>query len=149
MRKVNAARLTWWSLAAGLLCCPVLQADAPAGRYKIIGQTVHDVITTLHWQQQPAPARDWASAQTYCAQLQLEGGGWRLPGVKELLSLADPSRFGPALDPTAFPNNSSIGWSWTASKYARMPAELWVVRTSDGAARHALPDDLNLVRCVR
>lgn len=149
MCKVDSLRPLLWCLAGALLCCPLLRADAPAGRYSVTGQSVQDSVTTLTWTQQPGAARDWASAQAYCSQLGLDGQVWRLPALKELLSLVDPTRFGPALDPTAFPNNPANGWLWTASRYARSRQEMWVVRISDGASVHAIPDDKNLVRCVR
>ena len=40
--------------------------------------------------------------------------GWRLPNVKELYSLVDLSRNGPAMDPSAFPN-ALLGAYWTST----------------------------------
>jgi hypothetical protein len=37
-------------------------------------------------------------------------GGWRLPNIKELFSIVDFERLGPALDPLAFPNAPGSGF---------------------------------------
>ena len=49
---------------------------------------VVDGETSLEWTRDVAPARlAWADAKTYCAALDLEGGEWRLPSQRELLSV--------------------------------------------------------------
>ncbi len=49
-----------------------------------------DPVTGLQWEQEPWPyivSNDWASAIEYCENLDLDGGGWRLPNITELRSL--------------------------------------------------------------
>jgi ankyrin repeat protein len=65
-----------------------------------------------------------ASTLTYKAALGLAaewasdtGVGWRLPKVRELVSIMDPT-----IDPSAFPTTPSINWFWSGSTYADDPA---------------------------
>jgi hypothetical protein len=68
-------------------------AGAPSCRYVAPGDgTVNDTMTGLIWQQAVATADggglDWPTAMQYCATLTLGGRNpWRLPTIKELLTL--------------------------------------------------------------
>jgi hypothetical protein len=59
--------------------------------------------------------------------------GWRLPNVKELLSIVDMSRMEPAIDPSAFPATSS-GWYWSSSPMVGDSSFAWVVNFNYGEA---------------
>jgi hypothetical protein len=79
------------------------------------GGLVHDTLTGLVWQQQGSTtAMTWADAQSYCSSL---GSGFRLPTLKELDSLVDPTAAsGPTIDKTAFPDTGGKAY-WTSSPY--------------------------------
>jgi hypothetical protein len=72
-------------------------AGAASCRYVTPGDgTVNDTMTGLTWQQAAATADagglDWPTAMQYCATLTLGGRShWRLPTIKELLTLLDVS----------------------------------------------------------
>lgn len=80
-----------------------------------MGDLVLDTITGLTWQKgvgssQTSPAM----AASYCSGL---GAGFRLPSIKELLTLVDYSvspSFGYPLDLTVFDRPSSFFWSSSA-----------------------------------
>lgn len=82
--------------------------DNPASYQDNGDGTVTDLNTGLMWQQVPPAAfYTWADAQTYADNLSLAGyDDWRLPTIKEELSLADfngSSRSGtPYLDDSVF-----------------------------------------------
>ncbi len=106
-----------------LQCIGQASAKAPVGRFVVdkAGATVYDTLTKLTWQRQSAPTTFWwsdilfpSSAQNYCKNLALAGGGWRLPGEYELLGLVDRQEPSLAVDPTAFPGSIS-GIYWSAS----------------------------------
>ncbi|HTU60119.1 MAG TPA: DUF1566 domain-containing protein, partial [Polyangiales bacterium] len=124
---------------------------------------VIDLNTQLHWQRMlpknypgcsgdeatPGDTCSWAEAKNYCQQLDLAGGGWRLPSKIELESLqGDPSSI-PAIDFAAFPDLSGGQVFWTLSSWTDFKGWAWVVRS--GMAM-SLPEDQIMtrhVRCVR
>src|SRR5437868_3798480 len=105
------------ALGAGTLLCALLcsaYAAAPGGRYQYMGSSVVvvDTKTNLTWQRMQAAAMSWAAANAYCANpstaTALGGTGWRLPTVKELLSLLDVSQpIEQRLDRSAFPQTNA------------------------------------------
>ena len=134
------------------------RANAPAGRYTTGNGTVLDTMTKLTWQQPFAPGTyTWAAAKTYCAGLgsTLGGTGWRLPTLKELLTLVDYSQATPPrIDTTAFPgtpSNSIFFWSATPVPAAAVSSPAaWDVSFDDGADTDFLGTGYNAdVRCVR
>jgi hypothetical protein len=127
-------------------------ADAPPGRYCITpGPTpaetiVRDSATGLTWLQPVAPGvRPWAEAITYCDGLGAAGKSWRLPSVKELLTLGDETGVAPAVDPTAFPD-TPMGSFWSISTRPDDPTLAW---SAAGMGNNAEKKTVqNLVRCV-
>lgn len=51
---------------------------------------------------------------------------WRLPNVKELLSIVDENRADPAIDIVAFPSTPSSGF-WSSSPYVGDASGAWFV----------------------
>jgi hypothetical protein len=125
-------------------------ADAPEGRYTLETEAVvHDARTGLSWQRHmDTTQRTVADANRYCAALDLAGSGWRLPTRAELLTLVDPTRNNPAIDPNAFPNTASAAF-WSSTSYAGENGKAWYVRFASGDSRSQPVDSLYLVRCVR
>lgn len=76
--------------------------------------------------------------------------GWRLPNVKELVSIVDRSRRLPAIDPMAFPQTPSVFY-WTSSPYAGGAGNVWYVNFDDGGANYFFdsPGGGGRVRLVR
>ena len=77
------------------------------------------------------------------------GLDWRLPNVKELSSLVDRSRSGPAIDAKAFPATPSE-WFWSSSPYVGYADSAWYVSFSNGDvyANYRILDN-DAVRLVR
>jgi len=89
----------------------------PTARFSVLdGGLVRDTLTGLVWQQQgSATAMNWADAKNYCSSLVSGGPGFRLPTLKELDSLVDPTvASGATLDKTAFPSTGTKLY-WTSS----------------------------------
>jgi hypothetical protein len=145
------------ALALGAACALALpassaRANAPAGRYAIAGGTVTDTATKLVWQQAVDPAQyTWAQAQSYCAGLALAGGGWRVPSVKELMTLVDFSVAlpAPAIDATAFPGMPSPPFFWSSSPLVAAPSSAWYVYFDYGSTNATVVTTSYHVRCVR
>jgi hypothetical protein len=130
------------------LCTWQAQA-APRGRYQVGADSVTDTITGLTWQTAVDPApMNWTDANAYCASLAIQAGGWRMPALKELLTLVDPRQLHPAIDPDAFPKTPNAQF-WAASAAVFAANNNWVVNFDTGEST-ALPRSiLSRVRCVR
>lgn len=74
-------------------------------------------------------------------------GGWRLPTVKELESLADFGRSEPAIDTAWFPNTVAA-WYWSASSHAGYAGYAWGVVFGQGLASYGYRTDPRRVRLV-
>ncbi|HEX7480716.1 MAG TPA: DUF1566 domain-containing protein [Polyangiales bacterium] len=136
----------FWSLA---LAFPAL-ADAPPGRYTVSTTTgtVYDTRTKLTWQQTvDANSYTQANAKTYCTNLAPVGTGWRLPNVRELLTIVDPTKYNPSIDPTAFPS-TPVDYFWSSSNYVGPSGGAWYVNFVDGSSGTDVTTSSYRVWCV-
>lgn len=125
------------------------RANAPDGQYVLTDDTVYDTKTLLTWQRIYAAGEyDWSNAQKVCTDLNLNGTGWRLPSMKELLTIIDETRTMPAIDPTAFPGTISKPF-WTSTPSAEQVDSAWIVYFDQGHAFATGTTVMNHVRCVR
>jgi hypothetical protein len=134
------------------------QAAAPAGRYQLTVDTARDTVTLLEWQRSWCLVGagvfppTWSEASTCCANLALSGSGWRLPTVKEFMTILDfrTTSFS-FFDPAAFPYDAPEWGStyWTSSTLAGYPGYHVAVRGYDGTAGLWRDDNSISVRCVR
>ena len=92
--------------------------------YTVKNGTVADSVTGLVWQRavddaacQGGPTCRWYDAHAYCRDLRLDGGGWRLPSVIELLTIVDYGAVNASMvliDEAAFPGTPrETFWSST------------------------------------
>jgi len=130
------------------------------------GLTVTDTSTGLIWQRDGSGPRagcsggtaqiderdltcNWAEAKAYCAGLTLDGPGWRLPTLGELVTLVDDTVIsGATIDQTAFPNTPPW-YFWTSSPYVSSPGVAWDVDFNTGASMILGVGSQEGVRCVR
>jgi len=137
-----------------LLIAPAHAAPSP-GRYQVGPDTVEDRLTGLTWQRQmTADPYNHPDAIQHCNALSLDGQGWRLPAVSELLSLVDSARTNPALDPTVFPQPESwSGWTWASTIVAGSnPPVGWTMSLGTNGAilpSLSLTSESYVIRCVR
>ncbi|MEO8466283.1 MAG: DUF1566 domain-containing protein [Gammaproteobacteria bacterium] len=111
--------------------------------------TLLDTTSGLEWTRQnvPGDSMNWEAAKEASAKLELDGGNWRLPTIKELLTLVDYERHDPAIDP-AF--ECKPNWYWTATPYAPSPGVYaWGVSFSYGNAYYFNRGNYGFVRAVR
>jgi hypothetical protein len=118
----------------------------PNKRFVVLsGGLVSDTLTKLVWQQQASTANmTWAVAQTYCPL------GFRLPTVKELISIVDLTVAYPApsIDQTAFPGTPGRTF-WTSSPLAGSSGYAWGVYFGYGYLGVFDVASYFSVRCVR
>jgi hypothetical protein len=137
---------------------PTTCDSADSGAYVVQNGTVYDPATDLTWQQDAPPGQyPWSStaaagsAQAYCESLNLGGAsGWRLPALKELLSIVDARTvptIGAAFQFQGSPLNHVF---WTSALLASDEAYAWTVDFDHGVNSY---EDANItaayVRCVR
>ena len=128
-------------------------AAAPAGHFSFTSgaEVVLDTKTGRTWQRfAGTTTATWNDANAYCSSVvgaTLGGTGWRLPTVKELLSLVDYSvATGPMIDTVAFPSAPADRF-WSANvDIALLPGYV------DFGTGRTGPDPRtasHLIRCVR
>ena len=123
----------------------------PVNRFVVVsGGLVHDTLTNLVWQQQTSTATmSLADAQTYCSSA---GLGFRLPTLKELLSIVDHTvTSGPPIDQTAFPNTPEEGF-WSSPPCGGSPCPEWGVFFGESSGGTFFDIGLSThlrTRCVR
>jgi hypothetical protein len=115
--------------------------------------TVVDNLTHLVWERDFSSRISRADGITYCADLTLSGGGWRLPTAIELRSLVDETRVSPAIDLLFFPGTPGPAWSlfWSSStRVGEVPICGMYVDFHDGSVgTGGGAGGSNYVRCVR
>jgi hypothetical protein len=113
-------------------------------------QTVRDRHTGLIWTRDHVSSKwlNWKDAREACANCAFGGfDDWRLPTIRELLTLGDYERYNPAIDPI-FTCESS--WYWTSTPFASSPGVYaWVVSFDGGLAYWLGHDADGFVRAVR
>jgi hypothetical protein len=150
MRKLHALRLP---LVVALAVAPVM-ADAPPDQYRPFVRTdteIQDPHTQLKWQRAVLAPQNFQQAQVSCPN------GYRLPTVKELLTLVDEEPHAEyesgkivtkMIDRNAFPSTPAEAF-WTSSRYAGDTQKAWTVHFGSGFAAPANVGDSRYVRCVR
>lgn len=144
-------------IATSLLLCGLLNAEALSPTcYRDNDKNVvvcsEKKLGRLMWQDEKQNFQGtWEQAQEYCKLVNLAGHkDWRLPTRVELLSIADKSRYDPALN-TAFKYiaDSDYPWYWSQTAYADGSSYAWRVNFRDGYDRWGDVSNRRFVRCVR
>lgn len=147
--------------------CVVGSRCYPTSRFVVLaGGLAQDTLTGLVWQQDGSGTRagcsgsgnltcTWAEAQAYCTGL---GSGFRLPTVRELLSIVDftvaselpinPDLPVTLISHTAFPNTPAEEF-WTSSPTADSSGDEFIVTFDGGESYGSAVGDDYRVRCVR
>ena len=109
--------------------------------------TITDTETGLMWQQETMGEMNWDNAILACSELDLAGHkDWRLPTIKELLSIVDFERHNPACDPVF---NAQSDFYWSSSTYQDGPTGAWLVYFGNGYTDATGKTNGYYVRAVR
>ena len=92
----------------------------------------------------------WLNALSACEGLSYAGyTDWRLPNVRELMSIADyGAAAAPRINTTAFPGTASAA-CWTSTPYTPNTNGAWYVNFNLGNVLNGLKTGNRYVRCVR
>jgi len=117
-----------------------------------IGKIVGDNVTNLSWQDDIAAKttkKSWIEAIEYCENLTLGGyNDWRLPNIKELLSIVDVSKSKSTI--YAIFQNVSSSYYWSSTTGADDTTDAWRVFFDYGNSdSYKNKDNNHYVRCVR
>ncbi len=138
-------------------------SDTSANRYDLSTTGLaRDIKTELTWQRTvPLIRRTLSAAKTYCATGSgLPGTGWRLPTIKELMTLVDFSKTTKnRLDETIFnfPTDGidTFGVVWSATSvvgkppYSTFTSGTWTLYSDAGNNNYVDSGVAAFVRCVR
>jgi len=112
---------------------------------------VNDPSTNLMWED-TKHVKDGVSyfeATSYCKTLTLgEHKDWRVPTLKELLTIVDYTRYEPAIL-KEFSHVEEDRLYWSSTHYANKSTEFWGVVFEDGDTDNASANYDRRVRCVR
>jgi hypothetical protein len=134
---------------SGRVRCVRLGRQGPSPRMVIEADTAKDSVTGLTWQRGWQTAAPWLEAIATCEKLTLAGADdWRLPTIKELLSIVEDRAISPSTDVGAFPGNPAE-WMWTNTPGLTPPNYAWTVSFTDGFSTPAAVTQLYIFRCVR
>ncbi|MGR0481010.1 MAG: Lcl C-terminal domain-containing protein [Candidatus Electronema sp. V4] len=114
-------------------------------------ECVRDERTGLIWEVKSSTSASWSAATTNTASFtacNVSAGNWRLPTVKELLSIVSyyDISAGPAVDPAYFPVNASS--YWTGTELSSDTNKAWVVSFVDGTTKQLFKIDPYRFRLV-
>ena len=113
---------------------------------------LNDPTTNLMWEDTKHAEEGqvtYLEANTYCKALKLGGhNDWRVPTLKELLSIVDYTRYEPATL-KEFSQVDKDRLYWSSTTYANKSTEFWGVVFEDGDTDNASAIYDRRVRCVR
>ena len=124
--------------------------------------TVTDLTTALVWMRcsvgQTWTGSDcsgssstyiWDDANLLTGTVTFAGNSdWRLPNMRELQTIVDRAKFGPATDSVAFPSTASSTY-WSATAYLGVSTSAWYVNFGGGDVHGADKSSALQVRLVR
>jgi hypothetical protein len=140
------------------LCAAEPRAESPSPaavhvqpRFQVHGDVVTDALTGLMWTRENVPGakRNWSEAKKAAAAITTGGhSDWRLPTIRELLTLVDYERSDPAIDTDVFKCESA--WYWSLTPYQPSPGGCaWIVYFSGGYSYWGYQHYEGFVRAVR
>lgn len=151
------------ALSAEQTCSGAVPASTPTERFVIHDDaTVTDTKTNLMWQTcihgqdfvdgtciGGGPGHYWSEALDIAENSTFAGyEGWRLPNIKELLSIVEDSCVDPALNLDVFPG--AVGYALWSSSPFDSSSYIWFVYMNIGLSWHDeenyVPYNLKLVR---
>lgn len=135
--------------------------------YSRLGDVVTDNVTGLEWQDHDDIIKPWITnanwlahdyyntsgdtAATYCTNHPLQGGGWKLPLIRELQTLVDYSEYNPSVTQGIF-NHISNDYYWSSSTVVGDVVYAWYVAFGNGITHwytYSHKRNSYNVRCVR
>ncbi len=144
----------WRGLLGMAIVMSFLQMAAPnsmAANFVDNGDhTVTDIDNGLMWQKNDDDiVRTWREGLSHCEGLSLAGySDWKLPDIRELISITDDTKYSPAADMALLPKVLMSPY-WSATTYVYDASNAWAVDFDHGSVIYNAKADGASVRCVR
>lgn len=151
-----AALLLLLSVAATAQTCDErVSPSTPDTRFSVSGDEVTDLQTGLIWQR-CSVGKSWdgttcsgrATTHNWSEALAMAADDWRLPNIKELMSIAETACVEPAVNLSVFPATESRMY-WSSSPSAGSSNSAWYVQFFYGYDYMQGKDGDKYVRLVR
>lgn len=131
-----------------------VRGPALTGSLSVGVDTVVDTMTNLEWQRTALEDkdRDWQEALAYCEALtHATQSDWRLPSIKELLTIIDETALEPPVVDAASFGTSSATRYWSSTPALSFSSErfAFTVETGFGLTSDVKMTDFAAARCVR
>ncbi|MBH1988404.1 MAG: DUF1566 domain-containing protein [Myxococcaceae bacterium] len=91
---------------------------------------------------------DLEGAISYCRQFGLEGASWRLPSIKELLTIVDYSSYKPSIHRIVFPETLSSKF-WSSTPFVGQSGTMWGLNFAHGRTSILGSAQKFMLRCIR
>ncbi len=129
--------------------------------YSRANEVVTDHITGLQWQDNEVVEKKWTdstgeTAAAYCSNLSLDGGGWRLPTIKELQSIVvekyvENGSLEVGIDTSVFVNyaTNTYNYYWSSTTYLPLPDYALAMQLYGANMGFQSKFTRHYVRCVR
>ena len=137
----------------------ILHGNEASGKTKggifkdgVTGESYEHIIdenTGLKWVMFDDTTTNYDNADARCAALTYGGHEWRLPTVKEFLSISDHDRYNPAVNEFYFRNIGA--YFWTSTPVSGSENDLWVYYSGYAVLAQESSDDgnyTNYTACV-
>jgi len=121
-------------------------------QYHIDGSTTTTDNNTglVWWYTGSSVSSSWEAAISSCEASNLGGfTDWRLPNIRELVSIVDYSRYNPPVAVSSFTIGSAYTNHWSGTTYKNGTTAAWYVNFITGAITNTTKTAGNGFRCVR
>jgi hypothetical protein len=111
-------------------------------------ETWPDPLAGLEWQLESPGRMSWIEAMDYAGSLALGGHqDWRLPGIRELESLLDRSRYRPTVrEEIPFGDDRSY---WSSTTFGEDTRNAWIIMFEGAYVLSYYKTNRYHIRCVR
>jgi len=108
-----------------------------------------DMDTNLEWQDESDTQElDWYQALEYCGNLDLNGGGWRLPNINELHTIVSYGTINPSIIGNF--KYTKNDYYWSSTTYSSNSENAFAISFSNASMSYFVKESYSIaVRCVR
>jgi hypothetical protein len=140
--------------AASTYAARCVRGPVLTGTLTVGAHIVTDSMTNLEWQRTGLEdeGRDWQGALAYCESLtHAERSDWRLPSIKELVTIVDEAAIEPPVVDAASFGESSAARYWSSTPAPSFSSErfAFALDTDFGSTSDVKMTEFAAARCVR